>query len=241
MSGHQGRVTCPEMSEIAAKDLTATVSRSPLPELVRDHLGRQLQIIYASLTMEEQPHKLLDLIAQLDVVLATQDKHAASVFRDDLLAALPGLRTFAMSLVANSARADDLVQETLLKAWASQHRFLPGTNLMAWLFTILRNQFYTECRKAKREVEDADGAEAAKIITLPSQEHGIELQKVWTLLEKLPPAQREALLLVAGQGLTYEAAANLLGTQTGTMKSRVSRARAFLAESLKMAGDRASA
>jgi RNA polymerase sigma-70 factor (ECF subfamily) len=241
MSGHQGRVTCPEMSEIAAKDLTATVSRSPLPELVRDHLGRQLQIIYASLTMEEQPHKLLDLIAQLDVVLATQDKHAASVFRDDLLAALPGLRTFAMSLVANSARADDLVQETLLKAWASQHRFLPGTNLMAWLFTILRNQFYTECRKAKREVEDADGAEAAKIITLPSQEHGIELQKVWTLLEKLPPAQREALLLVAGQGLTYEAAANLLGTQTGTMKSRVSRARAFLSESLKMAGDRASA
>jgi RNA polymerase sigma-70 factor (ECF subfamily) len=241
MSGHQGRVTCPEMSEIAAKDLTATVSRSPLPELVRDHLGRQLQIIYASLTMEEQPHKLLDLIAQLDVVLATQDKHATSVFRDDLLAALPGLRTFAMSLVANSARADDLVQETLLKAWASQHRFLPGTNLMAWLFTILRNQFYTECRKAKREVEDADGAEAAKIITLPSQEHGIELQKVWTLLEKLPPAQREALLLVAGQGLTYEAAANLLGTQTGTMKSRVSRARAFLSESLKMAGDRASA
>jgi RNA polymerase sigma-70 factor (ECF subfamily) len=241
MSGHQGRVTCPEMSEIAAKDLTATVSRSPLPELVRDHLGRQLQIIYASLTMEEQPHKLLDMIAQLDVVLATQDKHAASVFRDDLLAALPGLRTFAMSLVANSARADDLVQETLLKAWASQHRFLPGTNLMAWLFTILRNQFYTECRKAKREVEDADGAEAAKIITLPSQEHGIELQKVWTLLEKLPPAQREALLLVAGQGLTYEAAANLLGTQTGTMKSRVSRARAFLSESLKMAGDRASA
>jgi RNA polymerase sigma-70 factor (ECF subfamily) len=241
MSGHQGRVTCPEMSEIAAKDLTATVSRSPLPELVRDHLGRQLQIIYASLTMEEQPHKLLDMIAQLDVVLATQDKHAASVFRDDLLAALPGLRTFAMSLVANSARADDLVQETLLKAWASQHRFLPGTNLMAWLFTILRNQFYTECRKAKREVEDTDGAEAAKIITLPSQEHGIELQKVWTLLEKLPPAQREALLLVAGQGLTYEAAANLLGTQTGTMKSRVSRARAFLSESLKMAGDRASA
>ncbi|MDB5644459.1 sigma-70 family RNA polymerase sigma factor, partial [Methylobacterium sp.] len=162
-------------------------------------------------------------------------------FRDDLLASLPGLRAFAMSLVGNSTRADDLVQETLLKAWASQHRFLPGTNLMAWLFTILRNQFYTECRKAKREVEDADGAEAAKIITLPSQEHGIELQKVWTLLEKLPPAQREALLLVAGQGLTYEAAANLLGTQTGTMKSRVSRARAFLSESLKMAGDRASA
>ena len=232
---------CPKMSEMAAVEVAATVGRSSLPELVRDHLGRQLQAIYASFTTDEQPQRLLDLIAQLDVALATQDTSAASKFRDDLLASLPDLRSFAMSLVGNSTRADDLVQETLLKAWTSQHRFVPGTNLMAWLFTILRNQFYTECRKRKREVEDAEGAEAAKIITLPSQEHGIELQKVWKILEKLPGAQREALLLVAGQGMTYEAAAELLGTQTGTMKSRVSRARAFLAESLKMAGDRASA
>jgi RNA polymerase sigma-70 factor (ECF subfamily) len=232
---------CPKMSEMAAEEVVVTAGHSPLPELVRDHLGRQLQTVYASFTTEEQPQRLLDLIAQLDVALATQDTGAASKFRDDLLASLPGLRAFAMSLVGNSTRADDLVQETLLKAWASQHRFVPGTNLMAWLCTILRNQFYTECRKAKREVEDADGAEAAKIITLPSQEHGIELQKVWGVLEKLPAAQREALLLVAGQGLTYEAAAALVGTQTGTMKSRVSRARAFLAESLRMAGDRASA
>ena len=232
---------CPKMSEMAAVEVAATVGRSSLPELVRDHLGRQLQAVYASFTTDEQPQRLLDLIAQLDVALATQDTSAASKFRDDLLASLPDLRSFAMSLVGNSTRADDLVQETLLKAWTSQHRFVPGTNLMAWLFTILRNQFYTECRKRKREVEDAEGAEAAKIITLPSQEHGIELQKVWKILEKLPGAQREALLLVAGQGMTYEAAAELLGTQTGTMKSRVSRARAFLAESLKMAGDRASA
>ena len=105
----------------------------------------------------------------------------------------------------------------------------------------MRNQFYTECRKAKREVEDADGAEAAQLIELPSQEHGIELQKVWAILAKLPPAQREALLLVAGQGMTYEAAAALLGTQTGTMKSRVSRARAFLADALKASEDRTQA
>ena len=241
MSGHKGRATCPKMSEMAAVELAAPAGGASLPELVRDHLGRQLQSVYASFTTEEQPHRLLDLIAQLDVALATQDTGAASKFRDDLLAALPGLRTFAISLVANPTRADDLVQETLLKAWASQHRFVPGTNLMAWLFTILRNQFYTECRKAKREVEDADGAEAAKIITLPSQEHGIELQKVWAIVEKLPAAQREALLLVAGQGMTYEAAAELLGPQTGTMKSRVSRARAFLAGSLGMVGERGSA
>jgi RNA polymerase sigma-70 factor (ECF subfamily) len=229
------------MSEMAAKELAAPAGRSSLPEPVRDHLGRQLQAVYASLTTEEQPQRLLDLIAQLNVALATQDTGAASKFQDDLLAALPSLRTFAMSLVANSARADDLVQETLLKAWSSQHRFIPGTNLMAWLFTILRNQFYTECRKRKREVEDAEGAEAAKIITLPVQEHGIELQKVWAIVEKLPAAQREALLLVACQGMTYEAAADLVGAQTGTMKSRVSRARAFLAASLGMASQRGSA
>ena len=212
-----------------------------MPELVRDHLGRQLQLAYGSLTTDEPPQRLRELIAQLDAVFASQDTRATATFKADLLAVLPDLRGFAMSLVVNPTRADDLVQETLLKAWKSQDRFVPGTNLIAWLFTIMRNQFYTECRKAKREVEDADGAEASKIITLPTQEHGIELQKVWAILAKLPPTQREALLLVAGQGMTYQAAAALLGTQTGTMKSRVSRARAFLAEALGRAEERVSA
>jgi RNA polymerase sigma-70 factor (ECF subfamily) len=212
-----------------------------MPELVRDHLGRQLQVAYGSLTTDEPPQRLRELIAQLDAVFASQDTRATATFKADLLAALPDLRGFAMSLVVNATRADDLVQETLLKAWKSQDRFVPGTNLIAWLFTIMRNQFYTECRKAKREVEDADGAEASKIITLPTQEHGIELQKVWAILAKLPPTQREALLLVAGQGMTYQAAAALLGTQTGTMKSRVSRARAFLAEALGRAEEHVSA
>ena len=112
---------------------------------------------------------------------------------------------------------------------------------MAWLCTVLRNQFYTECRKAKREVEDADGTAAAQMIALPAQEHGIALQQVWATLAKLPPLQREALLLVGAQGMTYEAAAEVMGCQAGTMKSRVSRARAFLAGSLGMADDRISA
>ena len=164
-----------------------------------------------------------------------------SVFRNDLVAALPGLRVFALSLAVNPTRADDLVQETLLKAWANQHRFVPGSNFKAWLCTILRNQFYTECRKAKREVEDVEGAAAARSIALPAQEHGIELQKVWAVIAKLPAPQREALLLVAGQGMTYEAAGQLVGCQTGTMKSRVSRARAFLADALRMGDERATA
>ena len=208
-----------------------------LPELVRDHLGRQLQLVYGSLVTEEQPQRLRDLIAQLDGVFASQDTGAAVTFKADLLAALPELRGFAMSLTINATRADDLVQETLLKAWKNQDRFVFGTNLNAWLFTIMRNHFYSECRKAKREVEDADGAAAAQLVVLPSQEHGIELKKVWAILAKLPQTQREALLLVAGQGMTYEAAAVLLGTQTGTMKSRVSRARAFLTATLRASNE----
>ena len=212
-----------------------------LPAPVRDYLGNQLQTFYASIVAEVQPQRLLDLIAQLGAALDAQDRTAASAFREGLVAALPGLRAFALSLAVSPTRADDLVQETLLKAWANQHRFEPGSNLMAWLCTILRNQFYTECRKAKREVEDADGAAAAQMIALPAQEHGIALQQVWAMLAKLPPLQREALLLVGAQGMTYEAAAEVMGCQIGTMKSRVSRARALLAGALGMADDRVSA
>lgn len=238
MGTHQRQPVRWKRGVTPARKLSEEPGSPSLPEVVRDHIGRQLQTVYASLTTEAQPQRLLDLIAQLNVALAGQDAQAASVFRRDLLATLPDLRSFAMSLVLNQTRADDLVQETLLKAWKNQDRFLPGTNLKAWLFTIMRNHFYTECRKGKREVEDADGAAAAQLTTPPVQEHGLELQKVWAILAKLPASQREALLLVAGQGMTYEAAAALVGTQTGTMKSRVSRARAFLAYILELADKR---
>jgi len=228
------RETPPERADGAA-------DKPSLPAPVRDHLGNQLQTFYASIVAEVQPQRLLDLIAQLGAALDAQDRTSASAFREGLVGALPGLRAFALSLAASPTRADDLVQETLLKAWANQHRFEPGSNLMAWLCTILRNQFYTECRKAKREVEDADGAAAAQMIALPAQEHGTALQQVWAMLAKLPPLQREALLLVGAQGMTYEAAAEVMGCQIGTMKSRVSRARALLAGALGMADDRLSA
>ncbi|WP_336487494.1 sigma-70 family RNA polymerase sigma factor [Methylobacterium nigriterrae] len=203
-----------------------------IPAPIRDHLGQELRALYAAVLAEEQPRRLLDLIARLEQALSEQDDTAASAFRADLLAALPGLRAFAHSLTANAAQADDLVQEAVLKAWANRHRFAPGSNFMAWLCTILRNQFYTECRKRRREVEDAEGAMAAQLTAPAAQEHGVELRKVWALLAKLPPLQREALLLVGAQGLTYEAAADLVGCRVGTVKSRVSRARAYLAGSL---------
>lgn len=157
---------------------------------------------------------------------------AFDAFTDEMTASLPALRSFARSLCRQSDMAEDLVQETMVRAWSSRHTFLPGSNFRPWLFTILRNQFYTTMRKRKREVEDSDGTAAAQLTALPSQEDGIELREVWTQLGKLPPLQREALLLIATQDLTYEAAAELMGCQTGTVKSRVNRARAALVQAL---------
>jgi RNA polymerase sigma factor (sigma-70 family) len=229
----------------AAEELRSDHPEAPgsaaLPQAVRDHLGRQLQAAYAGLITTQPPQRLLDLIAQLDGVLAGADSISAAGFRQSLIEMLPGLRAFAISLTANATRADDLVQETLLKAWAKQEQFVPGTNLKAWLCTILRNQLYTEIRKRKREVEDADGAMAALMTAPAAQEHGSVLRTVWQHIGRLPALQREALLLVGAQGLTYDAAAEVMGCEVGTVKSRVSRARALLAERLGMVSERALA
>lgn len=204
-----------------------------LDAAIKDHLGVQLRALYAAFTNEVLPQTLLDLIARFEHASSDQEHNAVADFSGGLIAALPALRAFAMSL-AQSGQADDLVQETLLKAWQNQGRFVPGTNLNAWLFTILRNQFYTQYRKRRREVEDRDGDAAGQLITLPNQEHRATLSKVAAALQKLPPNQREALILVGAQGLTYEAAAEVMGCQTGTVKSRVSRSRAMLSDVLKM-------
>ncbi len=202
-----------------------------MPAFLLGHLGAELRAAYAALDVARPPRAMLDLIARLDGTPADRGDEAAAL-RRGLIEAIPGLRAFAISLVADPARADDLVQEAVLKAWTKQEQFLPGTNLKAWLCTILRNQFYSDCRKRKREIEDIDGALAAQLTTPADQEHGMDLQKVWAAMAKLPPRQREALILVGAQGMTYEAAAAVMGCQTGTMKSRVSRARAYLAEAL---------
>jgi len=214
--------------------------RARLPAAVQDHLGSQLRDLFAAVSADEQPQRLIELVARLTQLLDEGDAASASRFGDDLIASLPALRGFALSLAVNAARADDLVQETLLKAWANRARFQPGTNFTAWLFTILRNHFYSEIRKHKREVEDADGVAAAQLVSLPDQIERIELQNVWSRLAALPASQREALILVGAQGLTYEAAAEMIGCQVGTVKSRVSRARLSLADALGFADGRLS-
>ena len=155
-------------------------------------------------------------------------------FRNDLIAYIPPLRAFAVSLAGNVDRADDLVQETLLKAWASRESFEPGTKLKAWLFTILRNEFYTVFRKRKREVEDADGMIASNVGIHPEQDTHMDLTDMQAALRKLPIDQREALLLVSASDMSYEEAAVICGVAVGTIKSRVNRARARLAELLQL-------
>jgi RNA polymerase sigma-70 factor (ECF subfamily) len=220
--------------------LAGAPKRGAVTKAVRQHLGSELRALYASVLTEEQPSALLDLIARLTGTLAAANAAGAEAFQTDLLAALPGLRAFALSLAVNPAVADDLVQETLLKAWKHQGKFQPGTNLQAWLCTILRNQFYSEIRKRKREVEDADGVMAGRLVAPAAQEASSDLQRVKNHLAKLPAMMREALLLVGAQGMTYEDAAELLGCQVGTVKSRVSRARNLLANSLRLDSRRAA-
>jgi RNA polymerase sigma-70 factor, ECF subfamily len=152
--------------------------------------------------------------------------------RDVMIAAIPGLRAFAISLGGNADRADDLVQETLQRAIANVSSFQPGTNMAAWLFTILRNQFLSEYRKRRREVEDADGSKVESLTSAPGQQGHLEFMELYAALAKLPLVQREAVLLVGASGFSYDEAAAICGTPVGTIKSRVSRARTLLAELL---------
>jgi RNA polymerase sigma-70 factor, ECF subfamily len=129
-------------------------------------------------------------------------------------------------------RAEDLVQSTLLKACDRRNRFEQGTCLQAWLFTILKNDFYTEHRKRQREVEDVEGSYAVRLIALPDQLSGLELQDLSKALSQLPLLQREVLLLVGAEGMSYEEIATHQHVSVGTIKSRVNRARHHLADIL---------
>ena len=157
---------------------------------------------------------------------------STETFRTQLVALLPNLRAFAMSLLGNRDRADDLTQETILKAWLHMDSFEEGTNLQAWLFTIMRNTFISQCRREVREVPDPDGLKAQAQTCPPEQEGYVDLQDLHRALTQVLPEQREALILVAGAGFSYEEAAAIIGCPVGTVKSRVNRGRLKLEELL---------
>jgi len=151
-----------------------------------------------------------------------------------MLAAVPSLRAFAISLSGNIDRADDLVQDTLLRAMANIDSFTAGTNMSAWLFTILHNLFRSEYRKRRREVEDVDGLHVDSLKSPPQQHSRLEFEEFRRALEKLLPDQREALILVGASGFSHEEAAAICECAVGTIKSRVHRARMRLVELLSI-------
>ena len=160
-------------------------------------------------------------------------------FKEQLAGVIPHLRAFGRSLSGNRDLADDLVQETLLKAWAARKRFQAGTNMRAWTFIILRNLFLSQMRRARFKGE-WDDVTAAKILAAPaSQDRHIELGDMQRALLHLPQPQREALILVGAGGFAYEEAAQICGCAVGTIKSRVARGRVAL-ESLLSGGEMSS-
>lgn len=152
--------------------------------------------------------------------------------REDIVNHIGAMRAFAVSLARNGAEADDLVQDALVKAWKNITSFEPGTNMQAWLFTILRNTFYSSRRKKKREVADPDGIAAERLAEKPAHDGRMQLNEFLRAFAQLPVEQREALALVGASGYSYEEAAQMCGVKVGTIKSRANRGRARLMEML---------
>lgn len=157
--------------------------------------------------------------------------------REELVEHLPAMRAFALSLSRNSATADDLVQDSIVKAWTNIDKFEPGTNLRAWLFTILRNTYYSMCRKRSREVEDPTGAVAGNLSEKPHHDGRLAIRDFRAAFAQLTDEQREALVLVGVEGFSYQDAAKMCGCAAGTIKSRVNRARKRLAELMQLDDD----
>lgn len=153
-------------------------------------------------------------------------------FLDRVIELLPALHAFGRSLCGDPARADDLVQDTFLKAWLNRTQFRSESNLKAWLFTILAHSYYSEFRRRRFEIEDSDDLHAARLTVTPNFDVELQLDELNRALDRLPPTQREALLLVCASGLPYERAADVCGVAIGTIKSRIARGRAELLDRL---------
>jgi RNA polymerase sigma-70 factor (ECF subfamily) len=218
-------------------DTTPFAGDNPiLDAAVQAHLGTQLQVLYGDPAEIKMPRHLTQLADRVAQVIRAHTEPVDQTFVDGIMASLTSLRAYALSLTRDIHQAEDLVQETVLKAISKQEKFEADTNLQAWLFTILRNQFFSSHRKIQREVEDADGAHAATLVTIPDQEDRIVVQDLEVALAKLPQEQREAILLIGAEGMAYEEAADALGVKVGTIKSRVNRARNRLAELMGLSG-----
>lgn len=157
--------------------------------------------------------------------------------REAMVDHIPSLRAFAISLARDRSLADDIVQDTLIKAWRNIDKYVPGTNLQAWLFTILRNTFYSFLRKRRHEVEDPDGAYAARLSVAPDHDSKLAFADFRAAFDKLSPEHREVLILVGASGFSTAEAAAMMSVAEGTVKSRANRARLRLAELMRLSGE----
>ena len=150
------------------------------------------------------------------------------IFKRDLVALIPHLRAFARTLCGDAAAADDLAQDAVMKAWDARSSFQMGTNMKAWTFMILRNQFYSEKRRSWRSTQLDQEAAERTLVAVDDPESPVALDEMRLAMKMLPEEQREALILVGAGGFAYEEAADICGCAVGTVKSRVSRARRAL-------------
>ena len=225
------------MLELSLDADTIDAQGPRLPDSVQYHLGHLLAATYAQDNVEPTiADRFAELLRLLDGAFGRAQDGREKAFQASLLALVPNLQRFARSLLRSHVGADDLLQNTLLRAWRSRASFAPVTNLEAWLFTIMRNQFYNEHRKRGREVQDEDGAQAERMVSLPEQGGHLDLSDVQAALDRLAPPMRQALVLVAIENLTYEETAAVMQCRIGTVKSRVWRARTQLAEMLGYTG-----
>jgi len=199
----------------------ADVCAQPLPGMFDDLLAR---LSSDDRDAEEEDDEDLSLVSAKSQPRALGDED----FKTELAQVIPHLRAFGRSLSGSRDLADDLVQETLLKAWAARDRFQAGTNMRAWTFIILRNLFLSQMRRARFKGE-WDEFTAGKLLAAPAgQDRRVELSDLQRALMQLPQAQREALILVGAGGFAYEEAAAICNCAVGTIKSRVARGRAAL-------------
>jgi RNA polymerase sigma-70 factor (ECF subfamily) len=163
-----------------------------------------------------------------EIKARTEDPARDKDFKHELVALIPHLRAFARSLTGDPTQADDLAQDALIKAWDARESFQMGTNMKAWTFMILRNQFYSDKRRSWRQSQLDQEAAERTLVAVDNPEAPVALDELRLGLSMLPPEQREALILVGAGGFAYEEAADICGCAVGTVKSRVSRARRAL-------------
>ena len=168
--------------------------------------------------------------------VAMTDRERDAIFQRELVKLIPHLRAFARTLTGDAAQADDLAQDAMIKAWDARKSFQLGTNMKAWTFMILRNQFYSDKRRSWRQIQLDQEAAERTLVAVDNPEAPLALDELRLAMAMLPDEQREALILVGAGGFAYEEAADICGCAVGTVKSRVSRARKAL-QGILEAGD----